>query len=334
MFVPFLSQGYGYPSTSPFHQKKGLEFFKPKISLEEMLATLSSYNRNHKFNINARIIHSCITDSTITLEDVDSLLTGDKQQFLVYLRIFAYTEALKFKLKCTNCENTWDQEYSLVQSSNAKPLKPLDLVDMNLFEVVLPMSKHIVRYKHGTTLDAVVPTSNTVSLMVNEIEETQKSIVSFNDITDKKTIEQSFLRLRVKDSSFLREHYKKTKPEIKITFEVECTMCSTKRVDEMFCNNFLFQVFPENYKEIIYDSFFTLGYYFGTTWHEFLNMPIDLKYFLHERINKEISAKHNDKGEALDIPTKAPHDNTPEIRNLANKTKVFGSQNAKMQRFT
>lgn len=333
-FIEFLSLGNGYPPTSVFHKKKALQFFKPKVSLEEILATQSSYSKYQKYNINTQIIYHCLVDKTITIDDVDTLLSGDKQQFLIYLRINAFGEKLTIKLKCSSCEHTWDEDYNLIEISDAKKISFKDMVDYNIYEVVLPLSKHKVRYKHTTDLIAITPSNQETVTIINEIEATKNCLISINDKEEKEYLEKVFYTLRVKDSLFLREHIKETKPEIKIFYIVDCKSCGFSKTEEFFCNNYFFQIFPEDYDKLISESYFYLGYYFGMSWGEYLNIPIKTKYFLHERINKEIAAKHNDKGEAFDIPTKAPHDNTPEIRKLANKTKVFGSQNPKTQRFT
>lgn len=65
------------------------------------------------------------------------------------------------------------------------------------------------------------------------------------------------------------------------------------------------------------------------TYSEYLNFPVAYKRWLIERINKEIT-KATEK--QADIPSKAPHHNTPDLRSLTGKAKQF--VNPKTQRFT
>jgi hypothetical protein len=78
------------------------------------------------------------------------------------------------------------------------------------------------------------------------------------------------------------------------------------------------------------EPFFLLGYYFGMDWDTFYNFPISYRRWLIKRINDEIK-KAAEAGN--DIPTKAPHHNTPDVRQLTGKTKQFQT-NPRTTRFT
>jgi len=65
---------------------------------------------------------------------------------------------------------------------------------------------------------------------------------------------------------------------------------------------------------------FLLGYYYGMTYSEYLNFPVAYKRWLIERINKEIS-KAADKN--ADIPSKAPHHNSADLRAMTGKARQF-----------
>lgn len=63
---------------------------------------------------------------------------------------------------------------------------------------------------------------------------------------------------------------------------------------------------------------------------EYLRLPVMYKRWFIQRINTEIK-KANEQGN--DIPSKAVHDNSPDMRALTGKLKHFGSH-GKNQRFT
>lgn len=75
---------------------------------------------------------------------------------------------------------------------------------------------------------------------------------------------------------------------------------------------------------------FLLGYYYGMDVETYYNFPVRYKHWLIERINKEIKKASETKS---DIPSKAVHHNTPDIRALTGKARQFG-MNGKTQRFT
>lgn len=65
------------------------------------------------------------------------------------------------------------------------------------------------------------------------------------------------------------------------------------------------------------------------TWETYMKFPCVYRKWLINRISKEIN-KAQEAG--ADIPTKAPHHNTSDVRALLNKPKQF-TPNARMQRF-
>lgn len=93
----------------------------------------------------------------------------------------------------------------------------------------------------------------------------------------------------------------------------------------------LFGLDPALREGILLEPFFLLGYYFGMSWSDYKTFPLTYRKWLVHRIDKEIgkAAKAGN-----DIAHKAPHGNPPDLRELTGKVKTFGSQNARMQRFT
>jgi hypothetical protein len=70
-------------------------------------------------------------------------------------------------------------------------------------------------------------------------------------------------------------------------------------------------------------------YYGGITWREFYHMPVQYRYWLIGRIDKEIK-KSADAGN--DIPSKGAHHNTPDARAMTNKTRDMVP--GRLRRFT
>ena len=89
-----------------------------------------------------------------------------------------------------------------------------------------------------------------------------------------------------------------------------------------------FGLTPDDIEAVLLEPMFLLGYYYGMTYGEYLNFPVAYKRWLIERINKEIT-KAVEKN--ADIPSKAPHHNTPDTRAMTGKPRQF--VNPRTQRF-
>lgn len=84
-------------------------------------------------------------------------------------------------------------------------------------------------------------------------------------------------------------------------------------------------------EQIILKPFFQLGYYFGMSWETYMDFPTPYRSWLIEQINNEITRAAAAGG---NIPDKAPHDNTPDVRSLTGKFRQVGTTAPRMHRFT
>lgn len=87
----------------------------------------------------------------------------------------------------------------------------------------------------------------------------------------------------------------------------------------------------QNDKEAaILEPFFLLTYYGGMDWNTYYNFPVAYRNWLVKRIEKEIIKSQEKQS---DIPSKAPHHNSEDIRALTGKFRTQTSS-AKHTRFT
>lgn len=87
---------------------------------------------------------------------------------------------------------------------------------------------------------------------------------------------------------------------------------------------------PEDREIVILEPFFNLMYYGGMSWETYYRFPVAYKKWLIKRIEREIRGTQEQQSE---IPSKAPHHNTTDLRSITGKTKPVMSS-AKMQRFS
>jgi len=182
------------------------------------------------------------------------------------------------------------------------------------------------------------------------------SIISVNGNSDKQSINKFVRKMRLRDSMEFRNYISKNGPMLLATKEVICndysgdyvdvnqdtgeetpakdqsnlTSCDYETVLNLPINHEIFSMRPEHKKEILLEPAFIMSYYAGFSWSEYLNYPVAYKNFYMERINTEIKRSQEKQS---DIPTKAPHNNSSDIRSLTGKVKQ-STPNAKMQRFT
>ena len=85
---------------------------------------------------------------------------------------------------------------------------------------------------------------------------------------------------------------------------------------------------PEDKQAVILEPTFLLMYYGGFLYGEAYNLPVAYRRWFIERINKELSNKDN----GGDPPTKALHQNSPDVRAMQNKARA--QVPSRLRRFT
>ena len=79
---------------------------------------------------------------------------------------------------------------------------------------------------------------------------------------------------------------------------------------------------------LVLEPAFLLMYYGGFTWRETQHMPVALKRWFIERINKELT-KSSENGQTQ---SRALHQNSPDVRQLMGKAR--DSSPSRLRRFT
>lgn len=67
------------------------------------------------------------------------------------------------------------------------------------------------------------------------------------------------------------------------------------------------------------------------SWETYMRFPITYRGWLISRIQKEINRAHDS---GADTGSKAPHENSPEMRNLTGKFRQVGTTSPNKHRFT
>ena len=332
LVVPFPSFGLVYPESSPFHKRTHV-YIKQMTPLEEdVLLSETNYRDGSLVN---KLVYSAIVDPVATYDDVVELVSGDKEAILLALRVTGYGQQLNFKIPCPGCEADKEMDIDLGATEiqelggNFGPENSgLLEVGVNLFEVTLPLSKKRVEFKLPTGIELTRGAED--ENIPRSLRAVIGNVCSIDGTTDKEQITNILLSLKIKDSSALRIFFNAIKPYVDINYTFLCDSCGHKEAVWFPCNNTIFHIQPKDREMIWLEPYFLLGYYFGMDWNTYLQYPVFYRKWLIERINKEIKSASE---QGADIPSKAPHDNTAEIRHLSNKMKQ-NVTSAKLQRFT
>jgi hypothetical protein len=333
--VPVPSFGLVYPESFPFYNRSSV-YIKQMTALEEdILLGVSNYQDGSLID---KLVASCVVEPAITVEQSKKLLAGDKEAILLALRVTGYGQLLNFKIPCPSCEKETEIEIDLGSTTIQQlggDYGPEELTqpvpNQNMFEVVLPISKKQVTFKFPTEVKLIMNFSNPEDSFVipDTLRNIYQQIIAVDGNEDKTHIRNSIGNLKVADSSWLRNYYNSIKPFVDLNYLFACT-CGYREHVSLICDNTIFHIQPKDREGVWLEPWFLLGYYYGMSWETYLNYPVYYRRWLIERINKEIKSA-NEKQQ--DIPTKAPHDNTEQIRAMASKVKT-NMTNARMQRFT
>jgi hypothetical protein len=225
--VTLPSQGLIYPLGHPLNNEKQVEI-KCMTAKEEDLLTSRALIKNG--TVMSQLLRACILNKAIDPED---MLVGDRNAILIAIRITGYGADYKAKIKCPECDEEFENDFTL----NGLKVKPLTVKPaaehQNIFDFVLPLAGHKVQVRLLTAKDETE---------ISKISEARKklkspidnnitnrlfsSIISINGETDRSKIAQMVNNMRASDSRALRKFLDEVEPGIDMKQEVTCPQCS------------------------------------------------------------------------------------------------------------
>ena len=324
--------GMLYPESSPFHGLKRVYIRSMTPREEEILLNISFYKDG---TLIERLIASCLSEPKVTMKEVEELVVGDKQAILISLRITGYGSEAGLTMTCPECEAKSEISINLGKTAMQELVSDPNILEIgaNLFQTILP-TKKVVTWKYLTDIPIVL-----LGQQPGDSDEEDgpvirfllDSILSINGSTDKAYVNAMCRKMAIRDSNMFRKLVDSTKPWISITHNYDCEYCRYQELMTMACNNNIFEIKPGDREAVYLEPFFILGYYYGMTPETYMNFPVEYKRWLAKRINAEIEAAHKN---GQNPPSKAPHDNDPQVRALTGKTREVGTTAPMHHRFT
>ena len=225
--IPLPSRGLVYSSDSPLHLCETVDV-KAMTAREEDILTSRALIK--KGTVITELIKSCLVDKRI---DVSSMLSGDRNALMVALRITGYGADYNVEVECPSCQTKSKQTFNL-SDLEIKPLNLSPAVEnQNLFEVTLPVTKKVVRFKFLTGADeeellAIQERKKKVGGLTDTLVTTrlQFSIQSIDGKTDKNLISSFIRSMPARDSLTLRQIIDQNEPGIDMKSYMDCPSCS------------------------------------------------------------------------------------------------------------
>lgn len=224
--VPLPSRGRVYPPDSPLAGQDTIEI-KAMTAQEEDILTSRALIK--KGTVITHLLKSCMIDKRINPND---MIAGDRNAVMTALRITGYGQEYNVEVDCPACSVRSKQGFDLA----ALPIKRLEIEPVaegaNLFEITLPVTKKVVRFKFldGNDEEEIMITaerSKKVGLQGENLVTTRlkHSIVAIDGTTEKGKIGLFIRNMPARDSLTLRKYIDKNEPGIDMKSWMECPSC-------------------------------------------------------------------------------------------------------------
>jgi hypothetical protein len=225
--VSLPSKGMLYPQEHPLYNEESVEI-KAMTAREEDLLTSRALIKNK--TVTSALMKACILNKLVDPED---LLIGDRNAILIGIRVTGYGADYGVKIQCPECQEEFDNHFSL-SKLKIKPLTGTPIQsNVNLFSFKLPLSGQEVQFRLLTGKDEVEMdlAAERKKKLGSQVENSItarlfQSIVSVNGETDRGKLNNIVNNFRAADARALRNYMKEIMPDVDMKQEAMCTKCS------------------------------------------------------------------------------------------------------------
>jgi hypothetical protein len=163
------------------------------------------------------------------------MLVGDRNAVIIASRISGYGSDYETKISCPSCAEvstfTFDLNKKHTHESEVDESLGLTQTPDGYFNVIMPLSKFNVKFKLLNGKDEIYLTQLATNKEKGGItgsgltDQYKRMIVSVEDHTDKKVVNNYINNMPTRDSRFLRTCYRVANPDVKIIDNFSCTAC-------------------------------------------------------------------------------------------------------------
>lgn len=226
--VSLPSKGLLYTPDHPLYNEKDVEIKALSAKEEDLLTNTSLIKKGTLYN---ELMKSCLINKSVNPDD---LLMGDRNAIMIGLRITGYGAQYEAKVSCPSCDQVCEHAFDLSQLK-LKPVGATPLAaNSNLFSFTLPVSKLEVKFKLLTgkddrDMDQEAERLKKAGMGDNAVTRLlRQSIVEFNGVTERDKLVYMIQNMRAGDSSALRQHISKIRPDVEMSQMFVCASCGTE----------------------------------------------------------------------------------------------------------
>jgi hypothetical protein len=238
-FVELPTKGRFYPANHPLHNAESIEIKYMTAKETDILTSKTLLKQGVAID---RMLQSLIIDKSIRVQD---LYAGDKNAILIAARVSGFGAEYTANVGCKNCGAQQPQSFNLEDVSIKEGREDMNFTDEGTFFVDLPVTKiqaecKLMNGSDETQLIKRVERKKKLKLGESLYTDQLKAIiVSLNGVTERGAVENFIDVMPAQDASFLRKEYDMIKPDINLSYEVECESCgAVSDVNLPFSTNF------------------------------------------------------------------------------------------------
>ena len=218
--VKLPSEGKFYPAEHPLHNEEYIEIYYMTASEEDILTSQNLLQSGKVLDV---LLANSIRDRSI---DASSLLVGDRNAILMWLRVTGYGSEYPVSITCSECGNMFKHEFDLSQIT----VKEASVGGENL-TLDLPASGKTVKFKLLNGYDEASMTKAMAKRTKNNISTNvvttmmKLSIIDVDGETDKAYIHKFIASMPIGDSIKFRRHLENVQPGLDMKQEATCPTC-------------------------------------------------------------------------------------------------------------
>lgn len=234
--VPLPSKGKFYPEGHPFHNKETVAI-RAMTAREENILLNQSYVKSGI--VIEKLIEACLVDDV----DVSTLLSGDRNALMVWVRLVGYGADYETEFTCPSCgekqQYTFDLNYLDVNEPKHDPIQE----GLPEFEYTLPKLGRKIRFRISTVKDERnaqemqkqaerLKKTRGINIAENNLATNSLKYVitavegkEGNFITDKSALSRFVDYIPARDAHALREYMRACQPDVDMGHWVECSNC-------------------------------------------------------------------------------------------------------------
>lgn len=224
--VPLPSKGLVYSLDHPLCNEEMVDIRCMCAREEDLLTSRALIKAG---TVITKLLESCILNKTVNPDD---LLVGDRNAILISIRITGYGSTYSAKIQCPECDEQFENEFSLeglrIKTLGAMPLQR----NVNLFSFTLPRTNREVHFKllTGREEGEISQAETRRKKLGNQVETSVTSrlvhsIVSIDGETDKGKINRQVMNMAAIESRALRSYIEKIEPGVEMKQWAKCTQC-------------------------------------------------------------------------------------------------------------